>query len=148
MKQLPLRRRARGARARRAGTERGSATIWMIGVTACAFLMVGLVLDGGVMLRARSDAFATAASAARVGAQQLDPDAAVAGQSILDPGAAEQAALDHLAARGVTGTVTVTTDSVTVTVTTRAELQLLEVVGGDSVDFTATATVRAIKVAP
>ena len=88
--------------------DRGSATIWMIGVTRAAFLMVGLVLDGGVMLRARSDAFSIAASAARVGAQQLDADAAVEGDAVLDPVAAEQAALDYLAARGVTGTVTVT----------------------------------------
>ncbi len=137
-----------GSAGRRVEAEQGSATIWMIGVTACAFLMVGLVLDGGVMLRARSDAFATAASAARVGAQQLDPDAAVAGQSILDPVAAQQAALANLAARGVTGTATVTGDAVTVTVTTRAKLQLLKVVGGDTVGFTATATVRAVKVAP
>lgn len=141
-----MRMGARGARTGRA--DRGSATIWMVGVTACAFLMVGLVLDGGVMLRSRSDAFAIAASAARVGAQQLDSDAAVAGQPMLDPVAAEQAALAHLAARGVTGAVTVTADTVTVTVTTRAELQLLKVVGGDSVDFAATATVRAVKVAP
>ena len=84
----------------------------MIGVTVAAFLMVGLVLDGGVMLRARSDAFSTAASAARVGAQQLDTDAAVEGVAVLDPVAAEQAALDYLAAHGVTGTVTVTADTV------------------------------------
>src|SRR5690606_14633060 len=85
--------------------DRGSATIWMIGVTVAAFLMVGLVLDGGVMLRARSDAFAIAGAAARVGAQQLDSDAAVEGEAVLDPVAAEQAALAHLAANGVTGSV-------------------------------------------
>ena len=74
--------------------------------------MVGLVLDGGVMLRARSDAFSIAASAARVGAQQLDTDAAVEGQAVLDPVAAEAAALDYLAANGVTGSVTVEGDLV------------------------------------
>lgn len=126
--------------------ERGSATVWMIGVTVSSFLMVALVLDGGVMLRSRSDAFAIAGSAARVGAQQLDEDAAVEGLTVLDPIAAERAALAHLAAEGVTGTVTVTADTVTVTVTSTARLQMLRLVGGDTVTFDATATVQAIKV--
>lgn len=129
-----------------AGSDEGSATVWMIAVTVCAFLMVGLVLDGGVMLRSRSDAFSIAASAARVGAQQLDTDAAVEGVTVLDPVAAERAALDYLAAHEVTGTVTVGADTVTVTVTTTAHLQLLQIVGGDTVAFEATATARAVKV--
>lgn len=137
----------RAPRARWATDERGSATVWMIGVTVASFLMVGLVLDGGVMLRSRSDAFAIAASAARVGAQQLDPDAAVEGLTVLDPIAAEQAAQGYLGNQGVTGTVTVTGDTITVTVTTSARLQMLRVVGGDTVTFDATATVEAVKVA-
>lgn len=132
----------------RAQDDQGSATIWMIGVTVGAFLMIGLVLDGGVMLRARSDAFGAAASAARVGAQQLDPVAAVEGQAVLDPVAAERAALDYLAAHDLSGTVTVSGANVTVTVTTHAQLQLLRVVGGNRVDFDATATVQAVKVTP
>lgn len=132
----------------RCSDDRGSATVWMIGVTVSAFLMVGLVLDGGVMLRARSDAFAVAASAARVGAQQLDHDAAVEGQAVLDPVAAEQAAMAYLAANGVTGSVTVTSDMVRVSVTTSADLQLLSLVGGESVTFDATAEAQAVKVAP
>lgn len=132
---------------RLARDDHGSATVWMIGVTVASFLMVGLVLDGGVMLRTRSDAFAIAASAARVGAQQLDGDAAVEGLSVLDPIAAEQAVLDYLAAQGASGTVTVTGDRVTVTVTTSAQLQMLQVVGGDTVTFDATATAEAVKVA-
>ncbi|HRE00953.1 MAG TPA: pilus assembly protein TadG-related protein, partial [Ilumatobacteraceae bacterium] len=128
--------------------DRGSATIWMIGVTVAAFLMIGLVLDGGVMLRARSDAFAVAGAAARVGAQQLDSDAAVEGEAVLDPVAAEQAALAHLAANGVTGSVVVTGDTVRVTVTTTADLQLLSLVGGGSATFEATAEAQAVKVVP
>lgn len=126
--------------------DRGSATVWMIGVTVAAFVMVGLVLDGGIMLRARSDAFSIAASAARAGAQQLDPAAAVEGNTVLDPVAAQQAALDYLAAQGVTGTVTVTADTVTVSVTTTARLQMLQIVGGDTVTFDATATAQAVKI--
>ena len=66
---------------------------------------------------------------------------------MLDPIAAEQAVLDYLAAQGASGTVTVTGDRVTVTVTTSAQLQMLQVVGGDTVTFDATATAEAVKVA-
>ncbi|GMU78498.1 MAG: hypothetical protein AMXMBFR46_12930 [Acidimicrobiia bacterium] len=128
--------------------DEGAATVWMIGVTVSAFLMIALVLDGGVLLRARSDAFASAAAAARVGAQQLDPVAAVDGEAILDPIAAERAALDYLHARDLSGIVTVSGNEVTVTVTHQARLQMLRVAGATTVDFDATASARAVKVAP
>lgn len=138
--------RVRAAAIGRGRGDQGSATVWMIGVTVSAFLLVGLVLDGGTMLRARSDAFSMAGAAARVGAQQLDPDAAVEGLTVLDPIAAERAVQDYLAASGVTGTARVIDDTVTVTVTTEAQLQMLRLVGGDTVTFDATATVEAVKV--
>lgn len=128
--------------------ERGSVTVWMIGVTVSAFSLVALLLDGGAMLRARSDAFALAGSAARVGAQQLDPDAAVEGLTVLDPIAAERAVQDYLDGAGVTGTAVVSGDTVSVTVTSEAELQMLRLVGGDTVSFQATASVEAVKVEP
>ena len=131
----------------RAADDRGSVTVWAIGATVASMLMLGLVLDGGTMLRARSDAFSLASAAARAGAQQLDPDAAVQGNSVLDPRAAEQAALEYLAARGATGTVTVTPEAITVTVTSSANLQLLSLAGGgDTASFTATSTVNVVKV--
>lgn len=138
--------RAAGRRCR--CDERGSATVWMIGVTVSTFTLVALVLDGGTMLRARSDAFAIAGSAARVGAQQLDPDAAVEGLTVLDPIAAERAAMDYLNDAGVVGHATVDGDTVTVTVSSEAELQMLQLVGGDTVSFEASATVEALKVEP
>lgn len=128
--------------------ERGSVTVWMIGVTVSAFTLVALLLDGGAMLRARSDAFSLAGSAARVGAQQLDPDAAVEGLTVLDPIAAERAVQDYLDRAGVTGTAVVSGDTVSVTVTSEAELQMLRLVGGDTVSFQATASVEAVKVEP
>jgi hypothetical protein len=128
--------------------ERGSVTVWMIGVTVSAFSLVALLLDGGAMLRARSDAFALAGSAARVGAQQLDPDAAVEGLTVLDPIAAERAVQDYLDGAGVTGTAVVSGYTVTVTVTSEAALQMLRLVGGDTVSFQATASVEAVKVEP
>lgn len=128
--------------------ERGSATVWMVGVTVSAFSLVGLVLDGGAMLRARSDAFAIAGSAARVGAQQLDPDAAVEGLTVLDPIAAERAVEEYLSVSGVTGTVVVVDDAITVTVSSETELQMLRLVGGDTASFEASATAEAVKVEP
>lgn len=128
--------------------ERGSATVWMIGVTVSAFSLVALLLDGGAMLRARSNAFAVAGSAARAGAQRLDPDAAVEGLTVLDPIAAERAVRDYLDEAGMTGTATIVGDTVTVTVTSEAELQMLRLVGGDTVSFETTASVEAIKVEP
>ena len=125
--------------------DRGSATVWMIGVVVCSFLMLALVLDGGVMLRARSDAYAAASAAARVGAQQLDPIAAVDGVAVLDPDAAECAALDYLTAEGLTGTVTITGDTVTVHVTSTAHLQLAGTLGADATKFQATASAQAIE---
>ena len=133
-------------RARAAADDRGSATVWMIGVVVCAFLMIALVVDGGVMLRARSDAYSAASAAARVGAQQLDPVAAVNGQAILDPAAAEHAALNVLAAQGLTGHVTVHGATVTVEVTSTAHLQVTKIGGSDSTSFHATASAQAIKV--
>lgn len=130
----------------RLGDDRGSVTVWAIGATVACMLMLGLVLDGGTMLRARSDAFSLASAAARAGAQQLDPDAAVEGNSVLDPAAAEQAALDYLTARGAAGTVIITPEVITVTVTSSAQLQMLSLAGADTASFTATSTVNVVKV--
>ena len=138
----------RQLRQRAAADDRGSATVWMIGVVVCAFLMLALVLDGGVMLRARSDAYAAASAAARVGAQQLDPVAAVEGVAVLDPVAAERAALDYLGAEGLAGSVTIVGDTVTVHVTSTAHLQMVSALGADATTFQATASAQAIKVIP
>ena len=81
--------RSRG-RARR--DEGGIATLWSVIVAIACFAIIGLVLDGGVILRARSDAFSLAGAAARVGAQELEPDAAAQGQVVLDPVRARAAA--------------------------------------------------------
>lgn len=137
---------AHGRLRQRLGDDRGSVTVWAISATVASVLLVGLVLDGGAMLRARSDAFGLASAAARAGAQQLDSAAAVEGTAILDPVAARQAAFDFLAARGATGTVTITGDTITVTVTSSVDLQLLSLAGGDTATFAATATVDAVKV--
>lgn len=128
------------------GDDRGSATLWMVGIVMATFVLIGLVVDGGTMLRVRSDAFAAAGSAARAGAQELDDDAAVEGQVVLDPTAARHAAMAHLVHLGFRGSVTVTGDTVTVTAHGTATLQLLHLAGGDTASFEATASATATKV--
>ena len=126
----------------------GSATVWMLGVVVCTMSLVGLVLDGGTVLRTRSDAFSVAGAAARAGAQQLQPDLMAEGEAVIDPVAARQAALEYLAEHHATGTVSVSGATVTVTATMSVHLQMLQVVGAREVAVHATATVRATKVAP
>lgn len=126
--------------------DRGSVTVWAISATFACVLIIGLVVDGGTMLRARSDAFALASSAARAGAQELDSAAAVQGLTVLDPVAAERAALDYLAAHDATGTVAITEETITVTVTSATSLQLLRLAGAETASFTATSTVNIVKV--
>lgn len=126
-------------------SERGIATVWSVVVVGACFLMIGLVLDGGVILRARNEAFSLAGAAARVGAQELESDAAAQGAVVLDRERARAASLDYLTQRGAVGDVTVAADEVTVTVTLTAELQMLRVASGGSVEVSATATVAAIK---
>ena len=118
---------AGGWRARRrvvVGDDRGEITLLAVAATAIAMLLLALLVAGGAALRTRSDAFALASTAARTGAQQLDQAAAVEGQTVLDPVAAEQAALAYLAARGAQGSVAITGATITVTVTSSTDLPL------------------------
>jgi hypothetical protein len=128
---------------RRCGRDdRGIVTVWVASTVASLLLLAGFLLDGiGVVLRARSEAFAVAASAARAGAQALDDDAAVHGQVRVDPDGAMVAATYYLEARGIEGSVAVAGDEVTVTVHEVADLQVLP----GSLTITATATVAAIE---
>ena len=114
--------------------------MWSVVVVAACIAMVGLVLDGGVILRGRSDAYSLAAEAARAGAQQLDQNAAAQGNVALDPNTARTAALTFLVDRGATGDVTVTANTITVTTHRTVALQILRPA---SITVTATATVAA-----
>ena len=61
--------------------------------------IVGLVLDGGVILRARSSAFDIAAESARAGAQELQQDALAAGPILVDASAAHARIAAYLASK-------------------------------------------------
>jgi Putative Flp pilus-assembly TadE/G-like len=126
----------------------GFVTVWTVALTFSCVLLVGLAHDAGRALRARSDAFGTAAAAARSGAQQLDRAAAVTGTIQLDPDAARTAALTYLADRDVAGSVDVDGLRVSVTVTDTTDLQILPFPRSVSVDATATAEAVQGPIAP
>lgn len=132
----------RGRHARR--RDGGYVTLFALGVLLGLVGVLGLVHDGARAQRAQSDAFGAAAAAARAGTQELDPAAAATGELRLDEGLARRAAQDHLAARGLSGAITVTDDQVTVNVSRRVDFQILP--GG--VDLSATATARATQERP
>jgi urea transporter len=127
--------------ARRVRDDQGAVTALTAAVLAGFVFMFALVVGGAEVLRARSDAFGAAAGAARAGAQELEEAAVVQGVVELNPAAAQAAAQDYLAARGATGSVSVSGADVTVTVTDSVAVPHL----GDVIGVSATATVSAIK---
>ena len=125
----------------RARGDAGSITAMTATVVAGFVMMLALVVGGGAVLRARTDAFGTAAAAARAGAQQLDEDALAQGDVVIDTANAEAAAQGYLAAQGAEGTVSIAGADVVVTVNETVAIPQL----GQSVTISATATVSAIK---
>ena len=125
----------------RARDDRGSVTALTAGVLPAFVVIFALVVGGSEVLSTRSDAFGAAAGAARAGAQELEEAARVQGTVQLNPAAAVAAAQGYLAARGASGTVSVTGTDVTVTVSDTVAIPLL----GRVLSVNATATVSAIK---
>jgi len=120
--------------------DRGQTTAF-VAILASAFLLcLGLVTDGGGLLRARNEAATLAQEAARAGVQQLDWASYREGTSevALDPSAASAAAQSFLNAAGATGTVSVSGDTVIVTCSVGYSFTLLPG-GSTTVDSTATA---------
>jgi Putative Flp pilus-assembly TadE/G-like len=119
---------------------RGSGSVWAIGVVAVVALLAGAVLDGGNAMAARVQALDIAQQAARAGANQLDLGA-LRNQGVvrLDPGAARAAAEAFLREAGATGTATATIGQVSVMVTRSEPTLMLQAIGVDSIDMTATA---------
>lgn len=106
-------------------SQRGSITVWTAVLIPACMLLVGLVVDGGAVLRERSKNFDLAGGAARAAAQELDPVSAAAGAPRIDPLAARAAAERYLAGSGVSASVEVRGSRVTVTVRSRVHLQFL-----------------------
>ena len=129
----------------RCRSERGSASIWAVLVTAGAFtVLLGLVVDGGRVIDARLASSRTAAQAARLGADSLSSASVRDGRDTIAVHAAVTRAQSYLHDAGMTGSVEVAGDTVTVTVTGRSETQILNIVGIDSFPIEETETAQAI----
>lgn len=126
--------------------ERGAVTAFVACFTVALIAVFGLVVDGGLILASRRQAFNAADAAARVGAQAVDESALRSGRPLmLDPGDAERRAIDYLAAVGLDGVVDVVGDRITVTVTTERELSVLGFTGLGPIGVKGTGTARAVQ---
>jgi Flp pilus assembly protein TadG len=129
-------------RSARAGSDRGSVSLYFAIITLAALVMAGFVIDGGAALATRERAADLATEAARAGANALTPSSLRALPSGLraDPGAAQAAADRVLQAGDATGQVSVDGERVSVTVTIHKRTVILSAVGLDDISQTASAS--------
>jgi Flp pilus assembly protein TadG len=121
--------------------DEGGATVYIVGLVLALFAVTALVFDVGLGIATKADARNIAAEAARTGAAEIDlAHWRSTGETLLDPAAAEAAALDYLADAGHTGTAEATTDSITVTVETTWDPVMLDVIGQGTWAVSATQT--------
>lgn len=126
--------------------ERGAVTAFVACFAVALIAVFGLVVDGGLILASRRQAFNVADAAARVGAQAVDESALRAGTPLrLDDADARRRALDYLDAIGAEGSVDVVGDRITVTVTAERTLSVLGFAGLGPVGVRATGTARAVQ---
>jgi hypothetical protein len=128
-------------------TDRGSASAYLVLMTAAVLALAGLVLDGGTALATRGHAQTVAQQAARAGADALSVASLHSGTPTtlrLDPAAARLAARRVLDAAGMDGTVTVSPTVVTVTAHATGRTALLTLIGINQLSATGTATASPI----
>ncbi|MGQ0824467.1 MAG: pilus assembly protein TadG-related protein [Actinomycetota bacterium] len=111
-------------------TERGTVTLWMLGLGICVLFLGGLSLDLWRGVAARRELSAQADTAATAGANGLDEPALRAGVVELDPDRARALAVDALQRDEQFSTldfaaVTVVEDEVVVTLQDRVPMSLL-----------------------
>lgn len=124
-------------------TERGSASIFVIGMSIVLLVCGGLVVDGGLAINARMRVADDAEQAARVGADSVDIDLLRAGGAlVINQDLARQRADAYLAGRGYAPgqyAVAVDGDRVQVSVQDTTETTLLKLVNIDEYDVRADA---------
>jgi Flp pilus assembly protein TadG len=120
--------------------ESGSITVFLVVLTLALFALVGLVVDGGRAVAARSAAAGEAEQAARLGAGQLSLDAIRSGTISIDPVGAVRAAQSYLRAAGTVGTVTATAQIVVVHIQSSEPTVILGIVGVDNIQISMTAS--------
>ena len=125
--------------------ERGSVTVFVVGVLLALVVMGGLVFDGGAVIAGHREADAEAEGAARAAAEQVSIPALRSGQVQLNAAGATKAADAYLRHYGHTGSVIVNGDEVTVTVSYVVDMQVLDLIGIRSKAVTGTGTATAVE---
>jgi Flp pilus assembly protein TadG len=120
--------------------EGGSLTVFVALLAVALFALVGLVVDAGRAVAARSAALDQAEQAARAGAGQLSIDGLRSGQVELNPSAAIQAADAYLTSAGDSGSASVSGNVVTVHVTQSEPTVMLQLIGIHRIDVSVVAS--------
>ena len=122
--------------------ENGSLTVFILVLCVALFVLIGLVVDSGRAISARSAAMSEAEQAARAGAGQISVGALRVGQVEVDPASAIRASTQYLAAAEPTATVLVTVvgQTVTVHITTTEPTVILGIIGINRIGISVTAS--------
>lgn len=128
--------------------DRGTATVFVLGLSLVLFGVAGLAIDGGKVINEKDRAHDVAEQAARAGANQiaLGPLRSQ-GIVVLDQGAAAQAAAGFVGSTSsyqLDGGPRVTATTVTVNVRKVITTNLLGIVGIDNITITASATASPV----
>lgn len=123
--------------------ERGSASIFVLGMSLVLMVCAGLVVDGGLAINARMRIADDAEQAARAGADAINIEALRDEQGItINPAEASQRASDYLRGRGYADnefTVLPELDRVVVTINDKTETSLLKLINIDDFPINARA---------
>ena len=125
--------------------ERGSVTVFVVGLLLALVVMGGLVFDGGALMAGHRQADAEAEGAARAAAERISIPALRSGLVQITRTEATAAAEGYLAHYGHVGTVAVTGNTVTVTVTYRVDMQVFDLIGIRSKAVTGSGQATAVE---
>lgn len=124
--------------------DRGSASIFVLGMAGVLLVCAGLVVDGGLAINARMRIADDAEQAARVGADSINVDALRnGGDLVINEGEAQSRAASYLQARGYApGQYRVLPEGnrVVVTINDTSDTALLKLVGISKFDINSRAT--------
>lgn len=128
---------------RRLHDQTGSFTLIFAVVTIALLAIAGLVHDGRRQLTAQQRADAVAAEAARAAGQEID-GSTLFGSPGLDRARAVAAAREHLAAAGISGTVTLDGSTIVVRTDATEPAAILPLVGITTLEATGEASVEIV----
>ena len=122
--------------------DRGVVSGFVVGLGLALVVMVGLAIDSGRLVAARTEAADHAENAARLAAQEVS--LIRLGVRTIDPARARAVVSAYLDRHGVEGSVTIEHRSVTVTVRAEQDTTLLHLVGIDSRSMSAVRTATIV----